>query len=138
MGRRLLGKNFSPCLERVQLAAFAKQAGEVNRRGGDEAAAKDGHHEDLVEKIRSKERMDAKNRWWVSELLAEDCEKVWTHTGWEDAKHKWYEWREYMKNKDEKEKWRRMHQRKLEKMTKSAEGSAGLLHKITKPTMWIR
>ena len=28
-----------------------------------------------------KERMDAKNRWWVSELLAEDCEKAWTHTG---------------------------------------------------------
>ena len=29
-----------------------------------------------------------------------------------------------------------MHQRKVEKMIKSAEGSAGLLHKITKPTMW--
>ena len=29
-----------------------------------------------------------------------------------------------------------MHQRKVEKMIKSAEGSAGLLHKITKPIMW--
>ena len=29
-----------------------------------------------------------------------------------------------------------MHQRKVETMSKSAEGSAGLLHKITKPTMW--
>ena len=29
-----------------------------------------------------------------------------------------------------------MHQRKVEKIVKSAEGSAGLLHKITKPTMW--
>ena len=28
-----------------------------------------------------------------------------------------------------------MHQRKVEKMIKSAEGSVGLLHKITKPTM---
>ena len=31
-----------------------------------------------------------------------------------------------------------MHQRKVEKMIKSAEGSAGLLHKITKPTTWRR
>ena len=29
-----------------------------------------------------------------------------------------------------------MHQRKVRKMTKSADGSAGLLHNITKPTMW--
>ena len=29
-----------------------------------------------------------------------------------------------------------MHQRNVEKMIKSAEGSAGLLHKITKPTRW--
>ena len=31
-----------------------------------------------------------------------------------------------------------MHQQKVEKMIKSAEGSAGLFHKITKPTMWRR
>ena len=31
-----------------------------------------------------------------------------------------------------------MHQRKVEKMIKSAEGSVGLLQKITKPTMWRR
>ena len=36
---------------------------------------------DLTEKIRSKGRIDAKNRWWVSELLAAECEKVWIHTG---------------------------------------------------------
>ena len=41
---RLLGKNFI-LVYRIQLAAFAKQAGGVNRRGGDEAAAKDGYHE---------------------------------------------------------------------------------------------
>ena len=29
-----------------------------------------------------------------------------------------------------------MHQRKVDKMIKSAERSAGLLHKITQPTMW--
>ena len=40
---------------------------------------------DLMNKIRSKARVDAKNRWWVSELLAEDCEKAWIRTGWEDT-----------------------------------------------------
>ena len=40
------------------------------------------------------------------------------------------------KKKDEKEKMGEMHQRNVEKIIKSAEGSAGLLHKITKPTMW--
>ena len=52
---------------------------------------------DLVKKIRSKGRMDAKNRWWVSELLAADCEKAWFHTGWEDAVQKWYQWLEEIK-----------------------------------------
>ena len=41
-----------------------------------------------------------------------------------------------MEKKDEKEKMEEMHQRKVEKMIKSAEGSVGFLHKITKPTMW--
>ena len=51
--------------------------------------------------------MDVKNRWWVSEILAKDCEKAWTHTGCEDTIPKWYAWLEHMKKKDEKEKWRR-------------------------------
>ena len=62
---------------------------------------------DLIKKIDQKGRMDAKNRWWVSELLAKGCEKAWIHTEWEDTMHKWYEWLEHMKKKDEKEKWRR-------------------------------
>ena len=48
---------------------------------------------------------------------------------------KWYEWMEHLK-KDEKGKMEETHQRKVEHMIKSAEGSAGLLHKITKPTIW--
>ena len=82
--------------------------------------------------------MDAENRWWVSEFLAADCERAWIHPGWEDTMHKWYEWLwGYMKKKDEKEKMEEMHKRKVEKMNKrSAEERAGLLHKITKPTMW--
>ena len=31
---------------------------------------------DLIRKIRSKGGMDPKNRWWVSELLAKDCEEA--------------------------------------------------------------
>ena len=30
---------------------------------------------DVTKKVRSKGRMDANNNWWVSELLAADCEK---------------------------------------------------------------
>ena len=82
--------------------------------------------------------MDAESRWWVSELLATDCEKAWIHTGWEDTTQKWFEWLEEMKWKDEKEKMEDMHQHKVAQMIRSAEGSAGLLHKISKPTAWRR
>ena len=51
---------------------------------------------------------------------------------------KWCEWLEEMKKKDEKEKMEEMHQHKVAQMIKSAEGSAGLLHKISKPTAWWR
>ena len=53
---------------------------------------------DLIKKVRSKGSMDAKNHRWLLELLAKDCDKAWTHTGWEDTMQKWYE---------AKEKWRR-------------------------------
>ena len=59
---------------------------------------------DLRNKIRSKGSVDAKNRWWVSEWLAKDCEKAWTHTGWEDTMQKWYAWLDHMKKKAEKGK----------------------------------
>ena len=93
---------------------------------------------DMTKKIRSRGRMDAENRWWVAELRAKGCEKAWIHTGWEDTMHEGYEWLEHMGKKDDKEKMEEMHQRKVQKMIKRAEGSAGLLHKITKPTMWRR
>ena len=93
---------------------------------------------DLTRKIRSTGRVDAKNRWWVSELLATDCENACVHTGWEDTMQEWYNWLEDMKKKDELKNMEGMHQRKVEQMIKSAEGSAGLLHRITKPTPWRR
>ena len=91
---------------------------------------------DLIKKLGSRGRMDAENRWWVSELLAADCEKALIHTGCEDTLQKWYHWLEDMKKKDEKEEMEEMHQKKVEQMIKSAEGSAGLLHKVTRPTPW--
>ena len=48
----------------------------------------------------------------------------------------WRDWLEDMKKKDEKENMEEMHQKKVEQMIKSAEGSAGLLHKIRKSTPW--
>ena len=89
---------------------------------------------DLTKKFRSKGRMDAESRWWVSELLAADCVKASIHPGWEDTMQKWYDWPEKMKN--EKGKMEEMHQQKVAQMIKSAEGSAGVLDKITKPTAW--
>ena len=41
-----------------------------------------------------------------------------------------------MKKKDEVNKLEEAHQRKVSQMIKSAGGSAGLLHRITKPTAW--
>ena len=59
--------------------------------------------------------MDANTSWWVSELLAANCEKAWLHSGWEDITQKWYDWLGDMKKdeviKDEEE-------------IKSADGSA--------------
>ena len=40
--------------------------------------------------------------------------------------------------KDETTKMEEMHQQKVEQMIKSAEGSAGRLHRITKPKLWRR
>ena len=51
---------------------------------------------------RSKERVDAKNRWWVPELLAAGCEKAWIHTRWEDTMQKWSNWLEEMKKREKK------------------------------------
>ena len=93
---------------------------------------------DMTKKIRSKGRMDAENRWWVAELLAADCEKAWLRPGEEASMLKWYVWLEEMKKKDEKDKMEEMHQQKVSQMNKSAEGSAWLFHKTTKPMTWRR
>ena len=73
---------------------------------------------------------------WVAELLAADCAKAWLHPGEEETMQYWYAWLEKMKKEDEKRKMEELHQQRVNQMIKSAEGSAGLLHKLTKPTAW--
>ena len=68
---------------------------------------------DLTKKIWSKGTMDAESRWWVSELLAADCEKAWIHPGEEDTMQKWYGWLEEMRKNDEKGKKEEIHQQKV-------------------------
>ena len=89
---------------------------------------------DVTRKIRLKGRVDASSSWWVSELLAADCEKAWLHAGLEDIMQKWYDWLCEMKKKDEVTKLEEVHQRRVSQMIKSVDGSAGLLRRITMPT----
>ena len=135
--RKTAGQDFSPYLENTtcSVCKASKKSTEQEEMKQQQRMA---IMKDLKKKSRSKGRMDAPNLWWVSELLARDCEEAWIHTGWEDTLQKWYEWLEHLKKKDEKEKMEEMHQRKVKKLIKSAEGSAGHLHNITKPTMWRR
>ena len=48
----------------------------------------------------------------------------------------WFVWLEKMKKEDGKRKMEELHQQRVNQMIKSAEGSAGLLHKFAKPTAW--
>ena len=65
-----------------------------------------------------------------------DCEKAWLHPEEEATMQKWNTWLQEMKRECEQKKAEEVHQQKVSQMIKSAEGDAGLLHKITKPTAW--
>ena len=69
---------------------------------------------DLTQKIRSKGRMDAESRWWLTELPAAVWVKAWLHPGEEETMQKWYAW--WVKMKKEYEK------RKMEEMRKAVRG----------------
>ena len=47
----------------------------MDRRSGDEAASKNENHEEKTKRIRPIGRINAQELWWVSEMLANDCEK---------------------------------------------------------------
>ena len=69
-------------------------------------------------------------------MLAADCEIAWLHPREEETMQKLFVWLEKMKKEDEKRKMKDMLEQRVNQVIKSAEGSAGLLHKITKPMAW--
>ena len=79
--RRLLGKNLR-FVQRVQLAASAKQAGGVNGSRRDEAAVKNGDYEGIDEEKQIKRKNGRWKPMVVTELLAADCDIAWFHAGW--------------------------------------------------------
>ena len=81
MERRLLGKNFSLFRE-YNLQRLQSKHEELTEEEEMKQQQRMAIMKELIKKSRSTGRMDAKNRWWVSELLAKDCEKAWIHTGW--------------------------------------------------------
>ena len=112
-GEKTAGQEFSPLFRENNLQRLQSKQEESTEEEEMMQQQRMTIMKDLIKNIRSKGSMDATNRWWVAELLAKDCEKAWTHTGWEDTMQKWYEWLEHKKKKDEKRKTEEMRQRKV-------------------------
>ena len=100
----------------------------MHGRRGDEEPAHDEAHEGYNEEDQV-ERLDGCRG-------SADCEKAWLHSVEEINMQGWFSWLEDLKKQDEKEQMEKLHQQQASQMVESAEGSAGLLHKITKPTAW--
>ena len=82
-GEKMVGQESSPCFENTTCMRISRKE-EMKRQRRMKIM------KDITKKIRSRERMDAENRWWVAELLAADCEKTWLHPGEEETMQKWY------------------------------------------------
>ena len=67
---------------------------------------------DITKKSKQKVELIINNSWWVSELLAADCEKAWLHAGLGDIMQKWYDWLPEVKKKGEVKKMEEEHQKK--------------------------
>ena len=80
---------------------------------------------DFTKKIRSRGWMNAKNRWWVADLLAANCEKAWPHSVEETKMQGWFSWLEDLKKKDEKKQMEEMHQQQASwlRVPKAVRGS---------------
>ena len=91
---------------------------------------------DMTRKSKANGRMYLKNSWWASEMLAAECRKTWLHPAWEDTMQRWQNWLYEIKKKDEEKTHEEEQQKLASRMIASAEGGAGLLHKVTKPTVW--
>ena len=61
---------------------------------------------------------------------------MWLQPTWEDTLQRWYNWLYEMKKKDEEKRKEKEHPELLNRMVCSAEGGTGLLHTITKQTVW--
>ena len=59
---------------------------------------------------------------------------AWDHHEWEVTVQQWYNWQFEVKKKDEEKRMEVEHQKIVSRMIDSAQGGAGLLHKITEPT----
>ena len=117
-------------VQRIQTAGKQKHAGRRNRRGGDQAAAMyEDYGRCAEENHQAKSRRGAQNSWWVSELLAAACQRVWLRPEREDTmQHFYYLLHEKKKKKDEEQRVEEDHQKLVDSMISSAEVGAGFLH----------
>ena len=68
--------------------------------------------------------MDAYGNWWVSALTAK---KTCLHEGWEETKHKCYDWLHEMKKNDEVKKTEEEHWEKVSHMIKKCRWKCRVL-----------
>ena len=89
----------------------------------------------MSRRVKAKGRMNANNSWWVSDLVAATCECAGLNRDWDGTAQSLQEWLYEMKKNDEGQK-EEEHQKLVRRMIASAEGGAGWLHRISKPTVW--
>ena len=93
-GEKIFGQESSLCS--VSITCSVCNASRASSTEGEEMKQQQRRKvmKDMTKKMRSKERTDAENRWWVAELLAADCEKAWLHPGEEETvKNGMFGWR---------------------------------------------
>ena len=131
--RRLLGKNLR-FVQRVQLAATAKQAGGFVGRRRDEAAAKNEDYEGC----------DEEHQMLTADGGLLSCwRQIVRERGSVQKKKKKHAKMVCLVGENEKRRMRKrkiedVHQQKVTQMITSLEGSAGLLHKISMRSAWRR
>ena len=74
-----------------------------------------------------REEWTEKNSWWVCDLLAADCEKVWLHQGWEKYNAAVVRLLQG-KKKDEKKRMKEERQKLVGRMMSSAKKEQAFLH----------
>ena len=80
-GVKIVGQDMLPGLG-MQLVTRQKAC---RRETEEEEMRQQQRMKTMTRKFKAKGRMDANNSWWVSALLAADCENAWFHPEWEDT-----------------------------------------------------